>query len=150
MKEKQTNELGSLILRAADYVSGVLCDKGCIVHRYDAVSTSSVYLKVDAGVACSIRLSDHDGHYHLRYRFNYLAHVPGDEVEHTYDEMDRYFYQAGAVDQMIEDILELREQRYLMYRDYGEIVQLRLAEGANAKGFWQKAYLITKQERMAA
>ena len=147
---KRKNELSSLILRAADYVADLLCDNGCIVHRYDAVSTSSVYLKVDAGVACSIRLSDHEGNSRLKYRFNYLANVPGDNVEYAYDEMERSFYQAGAIDRMIEDILDLREQRYLMYRDYDETVRLRFSEGANAKGFWQKAYLVSKQESQAA
>ena len=148
---KNTNkELSALILRAADYIGRTLSGMGCMVHRYDAVSTSSVYLKVDAGVACSIRLSDHEGHYNLKYRFNYLAHVPGEAVEHVQDGIDRYFYQAGAVDQMIEDILELREQRYLMYRNYEEIIKERLEESIDAKGFWQNAYLISTQELEAA
>ena len=147
---KKKSELSSLILRAADYVGQRLSENGCMVHRYDAISTSSVYLKVDAGVACSIRLSDHEGHYHLNYRFNYLAQVPGDGVEHNQGDLDRYYYQVGAVDRMIEDILELREERYLMYRDYNETVQLRLAEAANAKGFWQNAYLVGGEQRSAA
>lgn len=148
--KKSNKELSALILRAADYVGRTLSGRGCMVHRYDAFSTSSVYLKVDAGVACSIRLSDHEGHYNLKYRFNYLAQVPGEAVEHVQDGFDRYFYQAGAVDQMIEDILELREQRYLMYRNYDDLIKERLEESVNASGFWQGAYLISSQDLEAA
>lgn len=147
---KKQTELSGLILRAAEYVGSALCNHGCIVHRYDAISTSSVYLKVDAGVACSIRLSDHEGHHNLNYRFNYLAQVPGFNVDLVRDEVDRYYYQAGAVDRMISDILELREKRFFTYRDYEETVQLRLAEGAHARGFWKNAYLLGGEQSRAA
>ena len=34
---------------------------GFIVHRYNAVTTSSIYLKLDFGVCCGIRIADHSG-----------------------------------------------------------------------------------------
>lgn len=45
-------------------------EQGVIVHRYDAYSTNSVYLKFDYGAAYSLRISDHKGKKHLKYRFN--------------------------------------------------------------------------------
>ena len=38
-----------------------LLDIGVIVHRYDAYSTSSIYLKLDYGLSCGIRIADHPG-----------------------------------------------------------------------------------------
>lgn len=38
-----------------------LLDMGFIVHRYYAYSTSSIYLKLDYGIACGIRIADHLG-----------------------------------------------------------------------------------------
>ena len=54
----------------ADEVQGKLLDLGFIVHRYDAYSTSSVYLKMDYGACHSIRIGDHRGKPHLKYRYN--------------------------------------------------------------------------------
>ena len=39
-----------------------------IIHRYDSISTNSIYLKFDYGVACSLRISDHNGYKHLDYQ----------------------------------------------------------------------------------
>lgn len=138
------------IRASAEYISQALCQKGCLVYRYDAYSTNSVYLKVDAGVACSIRLSDHKGYAHLKYRFNFLANKPGTRVEHTIDAYDRYFYQAGAVDQLIDDVLRLRDQRRKAYKNYSQLVSQALARARMQKGFWQHAYRVSARQNVAA
>ena len=138
------------IKMAAEYISQELCKQGCMIHRYDAYSTNSVYLKVDAGIACSIRLSDHKGYAYLKYRFNFLANEPGNQVEHIVDAYDRYFYTAGAVDQLIDDVLLLRLQRMRAYRNYSQLVDRALTQSKSKKGFWQQAYRVSAQQDSAA
>ena len=43
---------------------------GFVVHRYNAVTTNSIYLKLDFGVCCGIRIADHSGKKKYHYRFN--------------------------------------------------------------------------------
>lgn len=57
-----------------------LLDMGFIVHRYNAHSTSSIYLKLDYGIACGIRIADHPGKKKYRYRFNVIKDYIGDKV----------------------------------------------------------------------
>lgn len=57
-----------------------LLDMGFIVHRYNAHSTSSIYLKLDYGVACGIRIADHPGKKKYHYRFNVIKDYKGDKV----------------------------------------------------------------------
>ena len=54
-----------------------LLDLGFIVHRYDAYSTSSIYLKLDYGLACGIRIADHPGKKKYSYRFNVIKDYKG-------------------------------------------------------------------------
>ena len=51
---------------------------GFVVHRYNAVTTSSIYLKLDYGVCCGIRIADHDGRKRYHYRFNVIKNYKGD------------------------------------------------------------------------
>lgn len=59
----------------ANKIQSKLLDKGFIIHRYNAYSTKSIYLKLDYGVGNSIRISDHIGKGHLQYRYNVLTTV---------------------------------------------------------------------------
>ena len=34
---------------------------GFIVHRYNSYTTSSIYIKLDYGLSCGIRIADHPG-----------------------------------------------------------------------------------------
>lgn len=135
---------------AADYIAAKLTGRGCMIHRYDAQGTNSIYLKVDAGVACSIRLSDHNGYTHLKYRFNYMANVPGSGVERIMDEHDRYYYQADAIDQLIADVIALRNQRKKLYPNYDALIRRSIAEGEKQKGFWQRAYCVNHEQNEEA
>ena len=51
-----------------------------IVHRYNSYSTSSIYLKLDYGLSCGIRIADHPGKKKYRYRFNVIKDYEGDKV----------------------------------------------------------------------
>ena len=67
MNEKQIAEI--LIVK--------LKELGFIVHRYDAYSTDSIYLKLDFGVCCGIRISNHNGKKKYHYRFNVIKDYKG-------------------------------------------------------------------------
>ena len=60
------NENAKTIRDLAAYVCDRLAGK-VLIHRYDAYSTNSVYLKFDYGVANSLRIADHAGKEHLAY-----------------------------------------------------------------------------------
>lgn len=65
------NENTKTIRDLAAYVCDRLVGK-VLIHRYDAYSTNSVYLKFDYGVANSLRIADHAGKEYLSYRFNII------------------------------------------------------------------------------
>lgn len=59
-------------------LAAYVCDKlagKVLIHRYDAYSTNSVYLKFDYGLGNSLRLSDHTGKAGLNYRFNIITTI---------------------------------------------------------------------------
>ena len=57
-------------------IANILIDKllnmGFIVHRYNAYSSNSIYLKLDYGLSCGIRISNHPGKKKYSYRFNVI------------------------------------------------------------------------------
>ena len=53
-----------------------------VIHRLDAYSTNSIYLKFDYGIVNSLRISDHEGKKHLSYRYNILLDQQVREVRH--------------------------------------------------------------------
>lgn len=66
------------IYKYADYIVRKLVEKGFIVHRYNAHSTNSVYLKLYYGACNSIRISDHDGIDYLNYKYNIYNSIYGE------------------------------------------------------------------------
>ena len=52
-----------------------LLDMGFTVHRYNAVTTNSIYLKLDYGVCCGIRIADHNGKKKYHYTFEELPQL---------------------------------------------------------------------------
>lgn len=69
------NENTKTIRDLAAYVCDRLAGK-VLIHRYDAYSTNSVYLKFDYGVANSLRIADHAGKKHLAYAVRYSSSRP--------------------------------------------------------------------------
>jgi hypothetical protein len=131
--------------KAVEYVIDQLLPAGCLLHRYNAYSTNSIYLKVDAGVACSIRFADHIGKAHLSYRFNFMVQEPGTGVEiDNSGKHERRYYQSEAIDQLVEDVLALRQSRQIQYPHYDLLVRRSEKEGREQKGFWQHAYCVNE------
>ena len=51
-----------------------------IVHRHNSVTTNSIYLKLDYGVCCGIRISNHNGKKKYHYKFNVIEGYKGDKI----------------------------------------------------------------------
>ena len=78
-------------------LAAYVCDKlagKVLIHRYDAYSTNSVYLKFDYGLGNSLRLSDHTGKAGLNYRFNIITTMKSLGID-TSGEYPRFYYPAG-------------------------------------------------------
>lgn len=75
-------------------LAAYVCDKlagKVLIHRYDAYSTNSVYLKFDYGLGNSLRLSDHTGKAGLNYRFNIITTMKSLGID-TSGEYPRFYY----------------------------------------------------------
>ena len=49
------------LIKVAEDIQILLKKNGFTIHRYNSYSSNSIYLKVDFGLAGSIRISDHVG-----------------------------------------------------------------------------------------
>lgn len=117
-----------------------------IIHRYDSFSTNSIYLKFDYGVANSLRISDHDGKRHLKYRFNILESMSNMPVKTTATRngFEMVFYSPAMINACCRDILAAKRDRVERYRDYDAIIERAKAEATPDKGFWNAARLISE------
>ena len=87
---------------------------GFIVHRYDAYSTDSIYLKLDYGVCCGIRISNHSGKKKYHYRFNVIKDYKGDKIIH-FENLISYFYNFEELPQLIEKVVKEKESKINKY-----------------------------------
>lgn len=133
-------ELEKLVRR----VSKALLTKGFRVHRYDSYSTLSHYLKVDGGVCHSIRIADHPGKKHLKYRYNIGPFIS--ECKTVRDVHERLFFTVDDVDALVEEVVRDREfQREKLGRSYGYAVDREIRMGERTRnGFWVNAREVTK------
>lgn len=91
-----------------------LLDMNFIVHRYDAYSTSSIYLKLDYGVACGIRIADHPGKKKYHYRFNIIKNFKGDKVILKSGLISR-FYDFSELEKLLKDVQEEKQNKLCRY-----------------------------------
>lgn len=124
----------------AERVIGKLKNK-VVIHRYDAHSTNSIYLKFDYGVANSLRISDHPGKKHLRYRFNLITEQAGTPHYIVMNgEFPMHFYPPEEIDRLVNDILDAKEDKAKYYTSYDAVMKKAAADSRNEqKGFWAGA-----------
>lgn len=143
------------LMKTADYIVKQMWEEGVAVHRYDAMTSRSIYLKFDFGVACSLRISDHKGYKHLKYRYNLMEDAKGKRyVKDTYP---RYYYGMDAIEQLIRDILQERHEKMVRFGVYyDELVKKNMAaQKRGTSKFWRGAtevapYCTTRQDLHAA
>lgn len=134
-KFKQINDAAMQLIR-------ILQAQGVTIQRYDAATTNSIYLKFDFGTANSIRISDHEGKTHLKYRYNLM--VDETEFRSEMDKYPRYYWPISQVEACADLILRERRAkiaRFGMDRYKGFMEQNR-HDHAKSKGFWSDAWLV--------
>lgn len=134
---------------AANYLQNELLKRGMIIHRYNAYSTNSIYLKLDWGAMNSIRISDHKGYDHLSYRYNVDASYKGNKGYWKKDNKGFWKYFIGIskknLDDLISMLVEAKFEKITFY-NYNELLEKYKKESQNAKGFWQKAWEVKLDE----
>ena len=87
---------------------------GFTVHRYNAVTTNSIYLKLDYGVCCGIRIADHNGKKKYHYRFNVVKGYCGDKIIY-FKNLISYFYTFEELPQLLNMVQKERESKIKKY-----------------------------------
>ena len=68
MDEHNKNQLRHIAQKTVD----ALIERGVFCYIYHEATTGSVYIRFENPVIGSVRLADHDGRAHLKYKFNLL------------------------------------------------------------------------------
>lgn len=129
------------IKEIADYIIKELKKDDFIIQRYDSITTNSIYLKLDYGVSNSIRISDHKGKKHLKYKFNVNAHM--DNATHKKDTlMTRNYYGRKDLETLIKHIKMLKHSKEMYLGRAGYEYEMRICKksGQFKKGFWQASW----------
>lgn len=91
-----------------------LLEKNFIVHRYNSHSTSSIYLKLDYGLSCGVRIADHPGKKKYHYRFNVIKDYKGDKVV-VKDNLVSFYFNHNELEDVIEKVVEERQKKVNKY-----------------------------------
>lgn len=91
-----------------------LLNMGFIVHRYNSYTTSSIYLKLDYGLSCGIRIADHPGKKKYSYRFNVIKDYIGDKVI-LKDGLICNFFDFNELDNVLEAVKKEKQNKIKKY-----------------------------------
>ena len=98
----------------ANILISKLLDIGFIIHRYNSHSTSSIYLKLDYGLSCGIRIADHPGKKKYSYRFNVIKDYVGDKVI-LKDGLICNFYDFNELDNVVNAVQKEKQDKINKY-----------------------------------
>lgn len=107
-----------------------LLDLGLIVHIYNSYSTSSIYLKLDYGLACGIRIADHPGKKKYSYRFNVIKDYKGNKVI-LKDGLICRFYDFNELDVVIDAIKNEKQEKINKYGTRNYILYMEREKNEN-------------------
>ena len=107
MKRKQEIEVSNKLIKD-------LRDKGFQIHKYYAKTTKSIYLKLDYGVCCGIRISYHKGKKKYRYKFNLIKQYKGPKQVNDKGYL-RLFYDYNNTDELIDDVQNEKKAKIKKY-----------------------------------
>jgi hypothetical protein len=136
------------INEVADYVIQSLLNEGVVIQRYDAYSTSSVYLKFDCGMCNSLRIGDHKGKQNLNYMFMVDVNHKGNRKV-IRSKFTQYVYGANKkqLDNLINHILEHRNGKIMNCfgeEFYKEDMKMAYEKNKNQAGFWKQAKFLKR------
>lgn len=98
----------------ADILIQRLLEMNFIVHRYNSYSTSSIYLKLDFGLSCGIRIADHPGKKKYHYRFNVIKDYKGNKVINR-DNLVSYFFDYNELEKVLELVQKEKQSKIEKY-----------------------------------
>lgn len=112
------------------------------IQTYEAHSTSSMYVKLDYGVCNTIRISDHIGKGHLKYRYNLIVGGQYNILEDN--DYIRYYYSENDIGLLLQQILFDRIEKMNRYgkSNYYKYMHQNQKQKKGEKGFWQDAKLV--------
>lgn len=132
--------------QAAEWLIKKLKAEGFIIQRYDAIKTKSIYLKLDYGIANSIRISDHKGYRYLSYRYNVECwRECGKRQGRDKKGYDKFYYASCKenLKELLEDIKANKEEKLNRYGEegYKHWMEVNIERGKQARAhtFWHKA-----------
>ena len=126
----------------ADELVNTLKGEGFVIQRYNAYSTASIYLKLDYGLAYSVRISDHPGKKHLKYTYNLINGYSGKRMIKE-GKVWRRYYNFNQVDELVKEIINNRAWVISRYHpDYAADMEKARVENQNKPGFWRDAVLV--------
>lgn len=133
--KKETQELAKILIKS-------LKKHGFVIQRYDAHSTESIYLKLDYGLAYTIRISGHEGKGHLKYTYNLIKNYQGRRF--VKDGMIwRQYYSFSELNYLIDSILKNRTWVKRNYHpDYISAMEIAEIKNQGKPGFWSNAKLV--------
>lgn len=126
----------------ADTLVVKLKANGFVVQRYDAHSTESIYLKLDYGLAYTLRISGHNGKKHLKYTYNLIKGYKGKRFIKEAN-VWRQYYSFAEVNALMESIIRNRKWVQEKYHpDYAASMEKARRENQEKIGFWSRAELV--------
>jgi len=130
------------IRMVADELVQCLKAEGFTIQRYDAYSTESVYLKLDYGIAYTVRISNHPGKKHLMYTYNLIAGYNGKRFIKQKGTW-RQFFNINQVESLVAAIIDGRrwvKEKY--HPDYAQSMEESRTRNQGKAGFWTQAILV--------
>lgn len=134
--------------KVTDKIIEILHKEGFVIQRYDSMTTSSIYLKLDYGVCNSLRVSDHQGKPEYCYRYNLIL---GGETNIVEEKFIRYYFNEKTLKQLLQQILfdkKCKLEKYGM-RNYQNFMQKNQNNNDGKKGFWSNAKLLNNPEKIS-
>lgn len=99
----------------AEELASRLIKEGFIVHFYQAMTSSSIYMKLDYGASYSIRISNHKGIPKYDYRYNLMMGMSPAKTKKFANSLPapkypRMFFSQYDVDLMVQAIILSRKE----------------------------------------
>lgn len=124
-----------------NYLIKQLKKEGIVIQHYSAITTNSAYIKLDYGVLNSIRISDHKGKKHLKYKYNIQTDTTW--LKPWINDAGRLFYPAKDIDKLVQRILLDRLSKQARYGDrYESFMEENLKNNQSKNGFWKESVLV--------
>jgi hypothetical protein len=95
-----------------------------IVSYYKSIKTSSIYIKLDYGVANGIRIADHRGKHKYRYRYNVMIDLEKNHLD-TDRGFKRYYFKPSDINKLILQIIMDKQSKLCSYglKNYQKYMQ---------------------------